>query len=499
MPETPDRPITASRTWLRVLEHVALVLVAIGGPLAMALGSAPYLSYDEAAHVDHALRIWQGELPVRGDPLVLGNEVGFSAPIQWTWMHPPYFYIVLAPIVGPLVDAGMVVEADFAARLSMLPLSVAMVYTVRAIGRRMFPSVPAVGLASAVVVALATHFVGIGGAVYNDKPAVLFAALAFLFLLRFLRVPSWGNGIGIALSAAAAVGSRFGVLPMMLLFLGVPVVAALFKLLPLVRALAVAGVGVAAIAALNGWFYLRNISITGNISGRRGDDWVIENLGRVRRPPLEVALDRGFWSKMLQQYSIDSYADLPFLRDGTWWTLLLFVVPLAAGIALCVVGLVRRPEHRIERILVLGTILAVFAGMGLTVVLYVAGGGGWNSRYLFTITPFAAPLMALALLRPRRAPWLFAIWAAIRTVLVALQLRAAELRADGAAAPQGDAFPVLGWGSIGLLGVGVVLALVVAFAMTRAAERETAVGESPGQAAAGSRPDAADEAAARER
>ncbi|WP_309069367.1 hypothetical protein, partial [Microbacterium sp.] len=172
------------RAWL---EHAALVLLGLGGPFAYAMASPIYSSGDEAAHVDYALQVWHGRLPVFEDGLELQNTVGVHPPVQWTAHHPPLLYLLLAPFVGPLADAGNIEGAGMAGRFVMVALSVALLYTVRAIGRLMVPQVAGIGLASALVVGLSVWFVRLGGSVYTDTLAALVSALAFYGLLRLAR------------------------------------------------------------------------------------------------------------------------------------------------------------------------------------------------------------------------------------------------------------------------------------------------------------------------
>lgn len=463
---------TGIRSRLAVLEHVVLVLLAVGGPLAFALGSPIYSSADEAAHVDYALQLWHGHLPVFLNGLELHNVVGTHPQVQWTAQHPPLFYLLLAPIVGPLVDAGMVNGAGMAARIAMLPLSIALIYTVRAIARRIFPSVGGIGIASAIVCSLSVYFLAIGGAVYNDKLTQLLCALAFLFLLRLLTSPTAGSIVGFALTCAASSLTRFSLVPVTLLFIAVVLIAAVLRLVPWSRALIASGAAVAAMIVASGWFYARNIAVSGQITGIQLD-WGYANLGRTTRPVLDVGFDPAFWDRVLQQFSLNSYPDLPFARSAIWWTILLLAVPLLAGVIMYVASIFRDRSSRMRRIVIAVTIAAACGGIALTQVLYTAQGGGVIARYFAVLVPLVAPFMATALLLPRRLPVALIVWTAARTVLVLWELQVALTRASQPALPQAPSYPSGAFGAFAVLLAGLILGLVVVVVQSRSAATPT--------------------------
>ena len=455
----------------RVLEHAALVLLGIGGPLAYLLASPVYSSGDEAAHVDYALQVWHGRLPVFERGLELQNAVGFHPPVQWASHHPPLVYLLLAPVVGPLVDAGHVDGAGMAARGVMVALSVALLYAVRAIGTRMLPGVPGAGLASAVVVGLSALFVRLGGAVYTDIPAALLSALAFLALLRLALGDARRRDAVLFVAACAACGlTRFSLLPIAALLAVVLVVAGHLpgRLRPR-AAWATALAAVAAVLATSGWFYLRNRALTGNLAGGH-PEWAAENTRRVARPPLEVVTDPAFWSRMSEQMAIGTYPRLPdaLAAPWPWWTLLLVVLPLVAGLALAMVRLVRGRDQRAVRALLLATVLAACAGIAAMQVLHHAGGGSAFARYFFAMVPFLAPFVALPLLWLRGAP--LVLWGLVRVWLLGLELEV-TLQRD-LRGPQAELYPAGAWWAFGMTVAGLLLALGLVVARPRGRQGE---------------------------
>jgi hypothetical protein len=477
-------PIGARGLVRRVLEHVALVLLGVGGPLAYLFASPIYSSGDEAAHVDYALQVWHGHLPVFEQGLALQNTVGVHPPVQWTSHHPPLVYLLLAPVVGPLVDAGHVDGAGMAARAVMVLLSVALLYAVRAVGHQLLPSVRGAGLTSAVVVGLSVWFVRLGGSVYTDTPAALVSALAFLALLRLALGGARRRDAALFVAACAACGlTRFSLLPVVALFaLALVVVGHLSgrrgpgpvpgsrapgalgpgRLRPTSAWATALGAG-AAVVATSGWFYLRNRALTGNFSGSH-PEWAAEHTPRVARPVLDVAVEPGFWTTMTQQMSLGSYPRLPrAIEPALPWTLLLAALPLVVGLALAVVRIVRGRERRAVQLVLLATVLAACGGVACMQVAHAAGGGSAFARYFFAMVPFLAPFMALALLRLHGTP--LVLWALARVTLLGLELELTlqrQLRG-----PQADLYPVPTWWAYGIVIAGLVLAL--ALVVTRGA------------------------------
>jgi hypothetical protein len=169
---------------------------------------------------------------------------------------------------------------------------------------------------------------------------------------------------------------------------------------------AAVAVGLATVAAA-GWFYLRNLRLTGSIIG--GDpEWAAENLGREPRPILDMLLDPVSLERL---YGLFSYGQLP---PGVS-SLVLLVLPLLLGVVTLARGWSSgQASRRRERHAVAG-FLALTVGVVLVQqLMYSAGGGGLNPRYLMPILLPLVALMALGLLsveRLRAVPVI--VWAAL--------------------------------------------------------------------------------------
>uniref|UniRef100_UPI0028120FA2 hypothetical protein n=1 Tax=Microbacterium sp. TaxID=51671 RepID=UPI0028120FA2 len=314
-------------------------------------------------------------------------------------------------------------------------------------------------LASALVVGLSVWFVRLGGSVYTDTLAALVSALAFYGLLRLARgVTPVRDIVVFALACAACSLTRFSLLPVAILFaVAVIVIGYLPGRLRPTHAWAAAVAAGVAVVASSLWFYLRNLAITGNVSGGH-PDWAAEHTSRVARPALDVATDGRFWTTMTEQFSVGTYPPLPRALEPAWpWTLLLFVLPVVAGIVMYVARVLRDDADRAVRILVLLTALCACGGIAIMQVLHTAGGGSSFARYFFALLPFLAPLLVLPLLWLRGIP--LAVWTLVRATLLGLEIAATLARDLGG--PQAAIYPGPTWLGFGVSMAGAVLAVVL--------------------------------------
>ncbi len=413
---------------------VLVALAAVAGAVAFAAASPSYSSNDEAAHVDYAYQLWHGHLPVFEDGLVLRPGVGTSPPAQWVAQHPPLFYLLIAPVVGPLVDAGHPVAAALGARAVTVLLAalaaVAAVWAARMLagGRVLLVGRRALLAAVAPVVLVGNiWFLRLGGAVYNDILLVLVVTLMLGLTAQVVRgratrlTPLW-----LALTFAAGGLTRLGAIPLALLCLAVIAVAQLARCAGDRRrwALDVVLPGVAIVVA-SGWFYLRNLRVTGTFTGTQ-HAWAEAHLDRVDRTFGEVLRYRFFWEQSIRQFG---YSD----EIGRAVNALLFGLPLVVTAVLACVTVVRwrRPGPFLRQVQahaadVLIAVLVVAAVLGVTVqqMLFVTTGGGSNGRYFAAVVLSFALLVAVALTRwPRATPWLLGVWLVLHVVDLLLDLR----------------------------------------------------------------------------
>lgn len=458
----PTARPTAPQLWTAGL--IANLITCAGVCAGYALSSPLYGTKDEVAHVDHAYQLWHGTLISIGDPMRMPQIWGYTLPFDWTGQHPPLFYLLLAPVVGPLTDAGHLLAAGMAARGIALVITCLVVAAVMWTTRQIVPSRPEVSVAAGLVTALSPALTRLGGVVFNDNLFVLWATLLVGQTVWLLRNGPRTRGLVLfGLYAAAALGTR---LP------GVVFIGLCATTLGLVwlfgprrdwAGILRLGVAVLLAVAVNAWFYVRNFRATGNWSGMQTD--LVGKPGsplqeREVRPVLDVATDPDIWRQLLIP---------PALQEHVTIGAVLTLAPLLLGL---VVGLrafsrSRREPVRVATALLLLALTAVIVGIQLN---YAAGGGGAYWRYLIPLTVVTSLLTALGLAAtPRVAGPAVGVWAAAAFAVFAAHIAPPNpAGGDLATAP---VFQSAAWVAAGVAGVacviGVVTVLLVAVVRSR--------------------------------
>ncbi|MBG6097576.1 hypothetical protein [Nocardioides luteus] len=454
---------TASQLWTAGL--IANLITCAGVCAGYALSSPLYGTKDEVAHVDHAYQLWHGTLIAIGEPMRMPQIWGYTLPFDWTGQHPPLFYLLLAPVVGPLTDAGHLLAAGLAARGITLLITCLVVAAVMWATRQIVPSRPEVALAAGLATALSPALTRLGGVVFNDNLFVLWVTLLVGQTVWLLRHGPRTRGVVLfGLYAAAALGTR---LP------GVVFIGLCATTLGLVwlftgprrdwAGVLRLGIAVLLAVAVNAWFYVRNFRATGNWSGMQTD--LVGKPGgplqeREVRSVLDVATDPDIWHQLLIP---------PALQEHVVIGAVLTIGPLVLGL---VVGLralsrERREPVRVASALLLLALTAVIVAIQLD---YAAGGGGAYWRYLLPLTIVTSLLTALGLTAtPRLAGPLAGVWAAATyAVFVAHIAPPNPSGGDLATAP---VFQTAAWVTAGVAGVacavGVATVLLVAVARSR--------------------------------
>ncbi|MWB99860.1 DUF2142 domain-containing protein [Agromyces seonyuensis] len=408
--DAPAEPPTIANRWYSVA-LIAAIGFAVTASALTALTNAYLQTPDETAHLDYAVQVWHGALPVFENGPAIAPPFGAIPPVQWVAQHPPLFYALLAPVVGPLVDAGRYPDAVLAGRLMNSLLSGVAVLAVWWAARRLHPTRPAVAPVAAIAAAMTGMLLLVGGAIYSDQLVIVFAALAVGVAASVLR-----NGVTTRLMVAAVLVATGGMLSRLAFALFLVALVAAVILAPAVagsrwrgwaRKLLALALMAAVTAVSSGWFYLRNQRLTGHIAGGHSD-WSAEHLGRVSRSLSDVATDMAFWTKLLGVYRFNAPIDSPLQ-----WALL---VPAVVGVGVVVVLFVRRLRQRRwgADLLIVPMCAALVLGLLASQVQYTAFGGGVNTRYVLPLTVITATLVALGLTNWRRAAVaLVAVWTAV--------------------------------------------------------------------------------------
>lgn len=409
-------------------EPLALVCAVLTGmllALMVALADAPYATGDEPPHVDYAYQVWHGELPVFEEGLELRPDGAWLAPVQWTAQHPPLYYLLIAPLVGPLADAGHPVAAVYAARGVNVLLSGVFVLAAWWSARRLTRPGSVLPVLAAFVAGAMPAAAHVGGTAYNDLLAATGVTVLFGLAATAVRRGLDARLIALlSLVAAACALTRLSAALIAAVVAGIALAAGAVRAAQgrgrwgHVVALAVAGPG--AVLATSGWFYLRNLQLTGTITGSHFD-WALENQNRQARPVWAVLVDPETWLR---------------LPDLFWWagrlppnTPLTVTTLIVTAVLLVwtpwVIALLR-PTRSVDRpsgvdALLLRALPVVAVLVAVSVqVGYASSSGGVYPRYLLVVAlPLCLATAAGLAVRPRL---LVPAWTALTVVDLAVWL-----------------------------------------------------------------------------
>ena len=440
------------RRWQRSstpLLLTAIVLTSLAVTTARSLITPLYSSGDEMAHADYAYQVWQGRLPIFEEGLAIDPPWGTRPPVQWTAQHPPLFYLLLAPIVGPLTDAGMPLAAGLAGRALNTAITACLCVAVAwAASALETPTTRGrFSLVAAFLTASSFWVMGVGSAIYNDNLGALTITLAIGAALHILQRDPGRHvtALWLILAIASVAGSltRLASIPFILIAVGVVGLRGLLSADRLslrgdaARAVAI---GIAMVAA-SGWFYLRNIRLTGSVTGGH-PEWAQENTGRSTPPVLDVATDPVNWAKLLGVFSPQNTPEGP-----TLW--LLLVVPAALGL----LSLVTQAGAAGRRCLspnVLYPLLLLLTATSLVLVMqftYVSReAGNLFPRYSLPIILITAVLVSRGLtFQKHLAPVLVAGWGLVAWISIAFWFadQSWKTSTDGAPIAPQFALPLL--------------------------------------------------------
>ncbi len=410
-----------------------LVRLGVGGALVMyaalavlqVFAVAPFLTQDESAHVDYAVRVAEGHLPEAGTqegPRYLSGQPRTG---QYVANHPPLYHAVSGVILRLGMDDHDRDTGFYAARLLTAAFTLVTIVLVAALslmvgGRRR--AVLAVGAAALTAVFSPLTFAS--ATIQNDSLAAMFATAALVALVRIVLRGSdrWSLA---ALCGCCALGAltRATMLPIVAVVALALVAAAVIR--PdgrplggrLATGFAQAGLVVGTTLLVAGWFYVLNIDRYGDAIG--GSVVYANVVDRAGEPSsgsiLHFLADPGSWAQLWRQ----SFGGLPSrnqssARSSAWIASLAGVLVAAGAITACVrsararrassPGPRQSPAPRrplmLARLSVAGALVACIAEISV----HVTNGGAPHGRYLSPgiaalAIGVAAALLALPLLR----------------------------------------------------------------------------------------------------
>ncbi|TDE96110.1 hypothetical protein EXU48_07705 [Occultella glacieicola] len=453
-------PVRSRFGWERV--GVLAVLVATAGfSASVALAVPMFGTADESAHFDYAYQVWRGMLPTFEGGLVIRPPFGSVPPVQWVSQHPPLFYLILAPVIGPLTDADHMLRAGFAARAVNIAITVAFVAAVMWASRKLAPGRPRLALTTGIVAGSSAWVTGVGGAVYNDILAALLCALLLGVTARSLRSEAltWRDTALIAALGSLGMLSRASVAIVLALCLAALVVRSALGPAPgrvrrVGRGLLQATIAGCVVLASALWFYLHLLETTGTLTGGN-IEWFRARLGRVERPIPELVADPDAWWQLLRFFGHGRFGTFPVELMTTACLLL----PVAVGLIF-----LRRLRTTMPADAVVGALAAALVLASLAQQFgYASGGGQLSPRYLLPVATVVFVLIAHGLTAVARARWLpTAVW------LVVVNVQYLDwLREYVTAVPQARVAPILPGAAVAATALAIAAIVVAVIACDR--------------------------------
>lgn len=425
----PSRPVppAPSRTSARasrlvtlgvagaVLTFAALVLIPI-------LAIRPFLPADESAHVDYAMQVAHGHLPVAG-PVFHPEFAGQRVTSQYVSNHPPLYYAIAGPPLRLALhfhhaQAGLLAVRALSIVFGAVAIVLLALFAGKVAARTSRRTRTQLMVAAAGLAATLPSLVSASAAIQNDTLMVAFVAATSALLAHAVRHGlSTRRMVLLGLCCAGGMLSRATFIGVLLATLGVIAVLSLwpagFGVRPtalrwrqaVARVVIVGGISVLGAA----WYYALNYQRYGDFIGGSVAYDLVKH--RPKQPgassPLHYLLTWGGIKVQLEQLAggWDSLLGGQLHRTDVLAAVIAALLVLA--VAGTVVAAVRRQRWRDREGWILGLALVVMLLIAyVSVADHVAHGGGPNNRYLLSALGFWAVAVAAAvlLIGPRRWP-----------------------------------------------------------------------------------------------
>lgn len=370
---------------------------------------------DSSQNLDYAWQLYHGEIPKFWDGPQI--DLPYKMPsVQFVSQHPPLYYLLLSPIVGPLIDAGDWKLAILYSRFLTILLGVLLVLVLAwggwVLGGKkrvlMTVLVPAIGT-SFVTVILVT------GDIYNDLTTMIFSSLALIISALLIR-----DGIDktkvVWLSVVCALGmsTRASFASALVLSLAALIIAAFLndkgslyqKMKPAFIAVAFV---VAAVVLTIGWFYLNNYFYSGSFYRTASQSWVNEFTGRPKQTYLKVLMDTDYWLVIPRRFYGNSVISAPITAIGSYF---IFFGSIAAAAFLAVKKSFFTKKNKVA-VVIFGLLLAQFVLLMFQQLKHAVPYGAISPRYFLPAILPIALLLAYGATAIRK----LGIWPALAIIM----------------------------------------------------------------------------------
>jgi hypothetical protein len=387
-----------------VIGVLGAVLAFVGGG-GLSVVSVPHLlTADAPYHLDYAWQIYQGKLPQFSVGPTMPADVSMHS-YHLTGHHPPLYYGVIAPLVGPFIAAGSWEVATIIGRVMTLGIGVlsllALAWTGWIVGGRYRKML---SVAAPAVAATFVPFVLVSSAIYSDGLLVLMSTLAFaLSALLLYRGPRPWNIVCLAIVLLLGMATRVSFTSMF----GVALVAVLSSFIihgkgTLSKNLLRGGGYAAAMGLLMvigiGWFYyFHNFEASGSFLTNR-----LNTAEHVRRykPFLDVITSKNLWYLVPFGLFGHSLQRLEGFSLNQWLSYLVFLVGVSGSMVwFCNQKLRGFFQKANLEAMAVGTMFIAYSGLVFTQqIVYATGYGMYNPRYLLPAWVVAGVVIGMGML-----------------------------------------------------------------------------------------------------
>lgn len=379
---------TTPRQWLLMatlgilvcFSSIAIVSTFSGKPLATA---------DEALHLDYAWQVYNHKLPSFKEGPLLETDLRVMPDVQWTYQHPPLYYAILAPVVGPLIANDHTLAAVAAGRLVNIFLGGVFIvcvgwlaYLLSSRNRKL------TAIVAMVITSVSSIFIGVSSAIYNDNLFLILSCLALCLTVLILKNEKPSTRLMSLLAIVCALGMLSRItFAITLCFVLAGLLLRYYR--PLKnkwRSITGVLLPITALAAIpvvaSSWFYLKNLRESGNIMGGQSE-YAQQHLSRVDRDYFSVITSPSFWETVGQ-----------ILSKPMQMITLVAIFLLLAWLIIYLYRLVARKEMpQLSHVINIGLVLFLFAHIAM-LLYYVSNLGGEHVRYLLPILPILSYFIA---------------------------------------------------------------------------------------------------------
>ena len=362
------------------------VILGIVGTLLMYLSVAGIVSYsspwwargDTRYHVDYAWQVWNGDIPVRAEGVLYQPfiEIGGEKP-QIIAANPPLYYILQAPVIGPLMNAGRWEAAIAVGRAINLLYGMMAILVLSwagwVFGGRKYREILAVAVP--LISVMTYRFTRLNLDYAIDAFLVVLTTLSMIFMYKMLvKGVSWKYGLILSALAVAGMSTKAPFIILLgAILLSFPVSLLLHskkkeKVKQTAKGVLIS-IGILSLVLLAiGWFYYNwNYVVHGKWFTARPPDYTG---GRISKSVTDVLFGKDFWELF--------YGD--FSRN------------IAVSVSLAsfaVAGYLTMTKDEVQKMISnkrflsgLGLLLLVFGGIVATQFEHAVGIGAINFRYL---------------------------------------------------------------------------------------------------------------------